>query len=121
MPQAKRAKRRPKRVKRVLNVVPSRGTERDWQLEQADAAGLIARAAALPASKDLRETWWKVGDQRSTGSCVGWATADALLRLCRDRELRERLGAAGRVRSRHRHDATAVNAAYRRLYETLAG
>lgn len=49
------------------------------------------------------------------------ATADALLRLCRDRELRERLGAAGRVRSRHRHDATAVNAAYRRLYETLAG
>jgi hypothetical protein len=39
MPQAKRrAKRRPKRVKRVLNVVPSRDTERDWQLEQADAA-----------------------------------------------------------------------------------
>jgi C1A family cysteine protease len=80
MPQAKRAKRRPKRVKRVLNVVPSRDAERDWRLEQADAAGLIARAAALPTSKDLRETWWKIGDQRSTGSCVGWATADALLR-----------------------------------------
>jgi C1A family cysteine protease len=80
MPQAKRAKRRPKRVKRVLNVVPSRETERDWRLEQADAAGLIARAAAVPTAKDLRETWWKVGDQRSTGSCVGWATADALLR-----------------------------------------
>ena len=80
MPQAKRAKRRPKRVKRVLNVVPSRDPERDWQIEPADAAGLIARAAALPTSKDLREAWWKVGDQRSTGSCVGWATADALLR-----------------------------------------
>jgi C1A family cysteine protease len=80
MPQAKRAKRRPKRVKRVLNVVPSRDTERDWQLEQASAAGVLAAAAAVPKSKDLRETWWKVGDQGSTGSCVGWATADALLR-----------------------------------------
>jgi len=80
MPQAKRrAKRRPKRVKRVLNVVPSRDTERDWQLEQADAA-LPAAPAATPRSKDLRETWWRVGDQGTTGSCVGWATADALLR-----------------------------------------
>jgi C1A family cysteine protease len=80
MPQAKRAKRRPKRVKRVLNVVPSRETQRDWQIEQASAAGLIRPAAAVPRSKDLREAWWKVGDQGSTGSCVGWATADALLR-----------------------------------------
>ena len=38
------------------------------------------RPRPLPKSKDLRETWWKVGDQGSTGSCVGWATADALLR-----------------------------------------
>ena len=82
MPQAKRAKRRakPSRVKRVLNVVPSRDTERDWRLEQAGAAGLFAPTAAVPRSKDLRETWWKVGDQGTTGSCVGWATADALLR-----------------------------------------
>jgi C1A family cysteine protease len=80
MPQAKRAKRRPKRVKRVLNVVPSRDTERDWQLEQAAAAGVFALAAAMPKAKDLREDWWKIGDQRSTGSCVGWATGDALLR-----------------------------------------
>jgi C1A family cysteine protease len=81
MPQAKRrAKARPKKVKRVLNVVPSRETERDWQIEQADAAGVVARAATVPKSKDLRETWWKIGDQGTTGSCVGWATADALLR-----------------------------------------
>src|SRR5919106_671500 len=83
MPQPKRrAKRRPKKVKRVLNVVPSRDTERDWQLEQASAAGLLRAPAAapVPKSKDLRETWWRVGDQGTTGSCVGWATADALLR-----------------------------------------
>jgi C1A family cysteine protease len=78
MPQAKR--KRPRRVKRVLNVVPSRETERDWRLEHADAAGLLAAAPAVPKSKDLRETWWKVGDQGATGSCVGWATADSLLR-----------------------------------------
>ena len=49
------------------------------------------------------------------------ATADALLRLCGDRDLRARLGAAGRARSRRRHDANAVHATYHRLYETLAG
>jgi hypothetical protein len=79
MPQAKR--KRPKRVKRVLNVVPSRETERDWGIDTADAVGLLAGApGAVPKSKDLRETWWKIGDQGSTGSCVGWATADSLLR-----------------------------------------
>jgi C1A family cysteine protease len=80
MPQAKRAAARPKRVKRVLNVVPSRDTDFDWAFEHADAAGLLAAPPAIPKSKDLRETWWKVGDQGSTGSCVGWATADSLLR-----------------------------------------
>lgn len=81
MPQPKRRpKRRPKRVKRVLNVVPSRETERDWKFEHADAARLVGAPAAVPKAKDLRETWWKVGDQGSTGSCVGWATADSLLR-----------------------------------------
>jgi hypothetical protein len=34
----------------------------------------------VPSSKDLRESWWKIGDQGSTGSCVGWATADSVLR-----------------------------------------
>jgi hypothetical protein len=75
MPRAKA-----KRVKRVLNVVPSPKTDRDWRIEHADQAGLLAAAPSIPSSKDLRTTWWKVGDQGSTGSCVGWATADSVLR-----------------------------------------
>src|SRR3712207_8143827 len=51
------------------------------RIEDADAVGLLdAAPAAAPKSKDLRQAWWKVGDQGSTGSCVGWATADSLLR-----------------------------------------
>jgi C1A family cysteine protease len=70
-----------RRVKRILNVVPSRDTERDWRFEHADQAGLLAdRRTTVPASVDLREDWWKIGDQGSSGSCVGWATADSVLR-----------------------------------------
>jgi hypothetical protein len=36
--------------------------------------------AALPASVDLRQAWWDVGDQGQTGSCVGWASADGVVR-----------------------------------------
>jgi C1A family cysteine protease len=72
---------KPKQVKRILNVLPSRDTERDWRIEHADHAGLLAaRRAAVPASKDLRAAWWKIGDQGGSGSCVGWATTDAVLR-----------------------------------------
>lgn len=66
-------------VIRILNVLPSRDTEKDWQLEHAIEAG-IAAAAPIPVAKDLREKWWNIGDQGSTGSCVGWAVADSLLR-----------------------------------------
>ncbi len=68
-----------KRVKRILNVIPSRDTERDFRFENAVGAGLAA-AAGVASSKDLRKSWWKIGDQGSTGSCVGWATADSVLR-----------------------------------------
>ena len=72
---------RKRRVKRILNVVPSRDTERDWSFENAEQAGLLAAApAATPASKDLREDWWKIGNQESTGSCVGWSAGDGVLR-----------------------------------------
>lgn len=69
-----------KRVKRILNVVPSEKRDRDWKFEHADRAGLVAAGPAIPSSKDLRATWWRIGNQGSSGSCVGWATADSVLR-----------------------------------------
>jgi len=71
---------RPRRIKRILNCVPSRETERDWSLATATGAALLAAAPAIPASKDLRAAWWTIGDQGGTGSCVGWASADSVLR-----------------------------------------
>jgi hypothetical protein len=72
--------RRKPRKRRILNCLPSTGTEQDWRSEHASDAGILTTAAALPRSKDLREAWWKIGDQGSTGSCVGWASADSVLR-----------------------------------------
>ena len=67
---------------RILNCVPSPGTDLDWRLHNAEDAGLLtAGARAVPRSTDLRDdTWWKVADQGATGSCVGWATADSVVR-----------------------------------------
>lgn len=64
---------------RILNRIPSRDTERDWTHEQATAVinGLVATP---PPSCDLRKTGWAIGDQGDTGSCVGWGTADGVLR-----------------------------------------
>ena len=68
-------------TKRICNLVPSRNTEKDWTLESAFAAGAVsAPRAALPASVDLRASWWDVGDQKQTGSCVGWASTDGVTR-----------------------------------------
>jgi len=65
---------------RVCNLVPSRGTENDWRLEHAIAAGAVTAVAAPPASVDLRAPWWTIGDQEQTGSCVGWASTDGVAR-----------------------------------------
>ncbi len=65
---------------RILNILPSKNIEKDWTIENAIGASLIPKKAALPSSKDLRETWWKPGNQGSTGSCVGWALAEGTLR-----------------------------------------
>ncbi|MBP6389276.1 MAG: C1 family peptidase [Flavobacteriales bacterium] len=65
---------------RILNCMPSQGTEKDWTTLTADRVGALRARAALPKSKDLREPWWEVGDQGETGSCVGWACAEGVLR-----------------------------------------
>jgi Papain family cysteine protease len=67
-------------VRRICNLVPSRGTERDWRFESAMQAGALTAVAALPPAVDLRQPWWKIGDQESTGSCVGWASTDGVMR-----------------------------------------
>jgi hypothetical protein len=41
---------------------------------------MVAAAPAIPSSKDLRADWWKIADQGGTGSCVGWASADSMMR-----------------------------------------
>ncbi len=64
----------------ICNVIPSKGTENDWQLADSLAAGSIGALAALPASVDLRASWWAINSQENTGSCVGWATADGVVR-----------------------------------------
>lgn len=69
-------------IKRILNCLPSQKTENDWTIENALEAGILAAPTpTIPVSKDLRQpSWWKIGDQEQTGSCVGWATADSVLR-----------------------------------------
>ncbi len=68
-------------VDRICNLVPSQNTESDWHYEDAVASFALGAPPALPVSKDLREpTWWSINDQENTGSCVGWATADGVVR-----------------------------------------
>lgn len=52
----------------------------DWTFEVAAEADMVAAAPSVPSSKDLRAAWWKIADQGSTGSCVGWASADSMIR-----------------------------------------
>jgi len=65
---------------RICNLVPSRNTERDWRFEHAVASGALGAAAAPPSNVDLRASWWNIGDQERTGSCVGWASTDGVMR-----------------------------------------
>jgi hypothetical protein len=77
---AARGRRRFDPDRYITNVVPSKDTQDDWTLEDSLVAGAVGAPAALPAEVDLRQPWWSVNDQEHTGSCVGWATADGLLR-----------------------------------------
>jgi Papain family cysteine protease len=66
--------------RRICNLVPSTGIENDWKYEDALGTGVLGAVAALPPSKDLRADWWKIEDQEDTGSCVGWGTAEGVVR-----------------------------------------
>jgi hypothetical protein len=67
-------------INRILNCFPSKDTENDWQFENFENAGIINTDKEVPETKDNREEWWKINNQGETGSCVGWATADGVLR-----------------------------------------
>jgi hypothetical protein len=66
-------------IRRILNVLPSTDTKQDWEFENASEAGVLG-TISIPPTLDLRESWWGINDQGSTGSCVGWALADSVLR-----------------------------------------
>jgi len=76
-PPKKQPQRQPKRI---LNCIPSIERDDDWRIDTAEDAGLVAAAPPIPPRKDLRAAWWRIQDQGATGSCVGWASADAVLR-----------------------------------------
>src|ERR1043166_1286213 len=76
---ARRPSGRPE-MERICNLVPSRNTQNDWTMETALAVGAVAAPVALPPSVDLRAAWWDIGNQESTGSCVGWGSTDGVAR-----------------------------------------
>ena len=45
-----------------------------------DLSHLYASPGLAPRRKDLRAGWWRIADQGRTGACVGFATADGVLR-----------------------------------------
>ncbi len=65
---------------RICNVVPSKNTDKDWQFEAAVQSAAVTAVDAPAASIDLRAAWWNIGDQENTGSCVGWASTDGVMR-----------------------------------------
>lgn len=88
------AKRGPNFSRFVLNCDHSRNTETDWSFGDAVAAQSEAQSIPTmppglfgadlsklpPARTDLRRDWWTIRDQGKNGACVGFATADGVLR-----------------------------------------
>ena len=68
-------------ARHICNLVPSTDTESDWSYQTSVNSGALGAAvAAPPKSVDLRAPWWTINDQGVTGSCVGWATGDGVVR-----------------------------------------
>lgn len=73
-------KRGPNTSRFVLNCQASSGTGTDWQFGDAAEASIVTDPTAIPDRKDLRRDWWEIRNQEKTGACVGFATADGVLR-----------------------------------------
>lgn len=65
---------------RILNCILSKEVKNDWGYTAAVGSEILAVPREISPSVDLREAWWDIGDQKDTGSCVGWASADGILR-----------------------------------------
>ena len=83
---AVKTKHMPDFRKYVLNCTKSSGTETDWGFDDAlESQSFISghlkpKNMKVPKELDLRERWWKIRDQCESGACVGFATADGVLR-----------------------------------------
>lgn len=60
---------------RICNMKPSSDPDKDFTIVQAFAAAGQDLAAAPPNKVDLREPWWVVKDQGSTGACAGFSSS----------------------------------------------
>lgn len=74
------AKRGPNFSRFILNCRESAKTETDWQFGDAVDASVVKDVTTAPDRKDLRRDWWNIRHQHKTGACVGFATADGVLR-----------------------------------------
>lgn len=77
---AKTVKAKGKFSNRICNLLPSRDVGKDWTFQDSLSSGALTAPAAPPKSVDLRATWWAINNQGGTGSCVGWAAADGVMR-----------------------------------------
>jgi Papain family cysteine protease len=66
---------------RILNCIESVEADHDWDYQTAIASGFFTPKALRPiVDYRIGKTWWTIGDQKDTGSCVGWAVVDSCLR-----------------------------------------
>jgi C1A family cysteine protease len=66
---------------RICNMKPSSDPDKDFTIVQAFAAAGQDLSAAPPSRVDLREDWWAVKDQGSTGACAGFSSS-SLVEYC---------------------------------------